>query len=232
MRVDPPTRLTESLTKATKASAPKTPAADTRRPITTEDINGIFDHMSDKVKGTFDRCKGRFRWASHPDRKMWKSQLRRESTRTTRKDNPKTEEIRNYSGFMDRLHGSNWGEQQKWDVPKGRGVAQGGRYLDVDVRAGLNDFDIAVSNLQDFIVSQDEQDTDAWRDFGSLKIEERYKLDSVWSSALTTTSLLRVRKMLQVLRESCDSTKQLPGDLEDRIWWCVFLAALPLVYQG
>lgn len=27
------------------------------------------------------------------------------------------------------------------------------------------------------------------------------------------------------------STKQLPDELEERIWWCVFLAALPLVYQ-
>jgi hypothetical protein len=45
----------------------------------------------------------------------------------------------------------------------------------------------------------------AWREFGSLKIEERYKkVDSSWNSALATTSLLQVRKLLTVLRDSCD----------------------------
>jgi hypothetical protein len=67
----------------------------------------------------------------------------------------------------------------------------------------LGEFDPAVSKLQEFIASQ--EDTAAWRGFGLLKIEERYdKLESSWNSALATTSLLRVRKLLKVLRDSHD----------------------------
>jgi hypothetical protein len=52
-----------------KASVPKTP---TWQPITIEEINGIFSHISDKVEGTFHQCKERLQWLTHPDRAMWK----------------------------------------------------------------------------------------------------------------------------------------------------------------
>ncbi|KAH8083516.1 hypothetical protein HD553DRAFT_324429 [Filobasidium floriforme] len=117
----------------------------------------------------------------------------------------KAKEIREDSELHGRLHGGVWSadELQKWVVPKRRRKAQGARYLDIDMQADLGEFNPAVSKLQEFIASQ--EDTAAWREFGSLKIEERYdKFESSWNSALATTSLLRVRKLLKVLRDSCD----------------------------
>lgn len=127
-----------------KASVlPKTP---TRRPITTKDINDIFSHISDKVEGTFRRCKEQFRWSAHPDRAMWKGKGRRASSRT---ETAKAEDIREESEFHGRLHGSVWSadEPQKWDVLNGRRKAQGARYLDIDMRADLGEYDSEIARV-------------------------------------------------------------------------------------
>lgn len=141
--VEPLASMGKGKAKAKASVLPKTP---TRRPITTKDINDIFSHISDKVEGTFHRCKEKFRWSAHPDRAMWKGKGRRASSRI---ETAKAEEIREESEFHGRLHGSVWGagELQKWDVPKGRRKAQGARYLDIDMRADLGKYNSEIAGV-------------------------------------------------------------------------------------
>jgi hypothetical protein len=63
---------------------------------------------------------------------------------------------------------------------------QGNRLLDLDVKAGLTQFGDTVNHLQSFLATQNEDDSAAWRAFGSLRIEERYSAASSWNPALVT----------------------------------------------
>lgn len=92
--------------------------------------------------------------------------------------------------------------------------------------------DFTLRELITFIDNEDHKDSPGWRNFAGLRVKQRYSVKSSWYSALATKSIVRARKMLAVLRNSRTAIKQLPKDLEDRIWWYVFMDTLSLVFQG
>jgi hypothetical protein len=54
--------------------------------------------------------------------------------------------------FMRGAHSSIWGsEPRNWTIPLEHRSKQGNRLLDVDVKAGLTQFDVAVNHLQSFL---------------------------------------------------------------------------------
>ena len=84
---------------------------------------------------------------------MWKSQQKET-------DNSKTEDVGDDSAFMKGIYHEVWGhEPQMWRIPCEHMKAQGERYLDVDVHAGLTQFDAAFGQLQSFLVARNEEDS-------------------------------------------------------------------------